>query len=742
MKKINARKYGYGTGLTLAALMGLLGPTPHGAFAQNAESENADDSLIFLDEVIVTATRREESIQDVGISVSALTSTDITRQGVEQFFDFATEIPNLAFGFTGDGSLAARSISIRGIGGTGTTGFYIDDTPVISTLDPRILDIERVEVLRGPQGTLFGARSMGGLVRLVTAQPDTGRVEGYAHGNLSFTEEGGANYLVDGAINAPLIKDKLALRVSSYYQYEEGVFDKGIGPLDAPPTSVDKNIDDLTSWGVQAALRFEATENLVLTPRIMYQDLDQDGFRFADLTPGNFLQRQVFDIEEGGTDEWVLASFTAEYNTHWGQFVSTTSYFDRNTFEQEDSSNASLFFLGIGPAPITREIGIDRFVQEVRFASDFEGPFQINSGVFYSESTTSPREYLWTIVGSGAVVGTGDDLAFTFDDRRDTQEFSIFSEVSYDLSDTLQLTAGARYFENETTFEQLQTGIFGNVEIPLDEIKENDINLMFMVEYQPNEDLLLYGRAAEGYRIGGVNIGVPDVCDADLASLNTDRDEVRGFNSDSLWTYEVGGKATVADGRMTVNAAAFRSEWNDLQTQVLLPCGFGFTGNAGAATIEGFEVEIAASVTEGLSLGVNAGYNDARITEVGEGTGQALGDPIFQVPDWTFATNAEYMAPVFGDFDGFFRVDYSYVGQSFSANNNPTDPRVRPSYELLDARFGIISNDIEVIVYAKNLTNEIANLADNRSIGLEVNNLQRIVTNRPRTIGVEVRKRF
>ncbi|MEM6680868.1 MAG: TonB-dependent receptor [Pseudomonadota bacterium] len=712
-----------------------------------AQGNAVGEDALEIDEIFVTATRREESIQDIGISVSALSQDDLINTGVETFFDFATDIPNLSFGFTGDGALGARGVAIRGVGGSQTTGFYIDDVPIIDSLNPRILDIERIEILRGPQGTLFGARSMGGLIRLVTAQPDTEVIEGYGHAGVSFTEEGGANYIADGAINMPLVEDRLAIRISAFYQYDEGIFEKGFGgPIDQPPVSIVENIDDQTSYGGQIALRWEATENLTITPRILYQYVEIDGFPFADLTPGNFLQRQIFDRQEGGTDEWYVASLVGEYRADWGTIVSTTSYTDRFVSETEDSSNAfNLFFGGLFPepvpAPITRDTGLERFVHETRFASTFGGRFQVNTGFFYADSTDAPFRYLWTGEGTAATFANPNDIFFTFGRTRTEREISVFGEVSYDILSNLQATIGARYFDNKTTIDQNQTGVFGPSALIADQA-EDGINLKFLVEYEPTADLLFYGSASEGYRIGGSNFDLIDTCDAELAQLGIDRETTNTFDSDSLWTYELGGKASLADGRVTMNAAAFRTRWNDRQTTVLLQCGQGFTANVGQATIDGFEIELAVEPIEGLSFGVNAGYNDARITDAGQGTGQQEGDPIFQVPDWTFAANAGYVWRSFDDYDGFVRAEFSHIGDSFSATNDTANPRLRPSYNILDARIGFQNDRYMFTLYAKNLTNEIANLGDNRSIGIEVNNLQRIVINRPRTIGMEVRASF
>ncbi|MEQ8693155.1 MAG: TonB-dependent receptor, partial [Pseudomonadales bacterium] len=594
--------------------------------------EPAKSGVKVLETVLVTATRRSESAQDVGLSMTVLDEDALNAKGVEVFFDFATAVPNLSFGVTGDGALAARTIAIRGIQGAGTTGFYIDDTPVLETIDPRILDIERVEILRGPQGTLWGARSMGGNVRLITKQPSTEGFEGTFHAGSSVTDEGGLNYTADGAVNIPMIDDTLLARISAFYNYEEGFFDKGLGPRSAPPTEVRNNIDDLTAQGGQIALRWEPTDALTITPRIMYQKVEMDGFRFADREPGNFLQRQIFGLPEGGEDEWYLGSLTVDYATEYGSLTSSTSYFERDVIEFEDSTDAQLAFFGVLlPSPISRSRGLERFVQELRFSSDLDGALQFVVGAFYSDSTV-PRLYTWTTEGAADIFGT--DTAVIFDDERTAKEAAIFGEVSYDLTEALTATLGLRYFRNETTFTQFTDGYFyGGVSSTINppDAEENGVNPKLLLEYQWTDNVMTYVSAAEGYRIGGNNIGLPPTCDAELESLGTSRDGVQSFDSDSLWSYEAGIKSTLADQRLTLNAAVFHSVWSDIQTTVLLDCGFGFTGNAGEAESTGFEVEINAQVTNNLTLGVNLGYNNAEITKAGEATGQSKGDPIYQV---------------------------------------------------------------------------------------------------------------
>jgi outer membrane receptor protein involved in Fe transport len=215
----------------------------------------------------------------------------------------------------------------------------------------------------------------------------------------------------------------------------------------------------------------------------------------------------------------------------------------------------------------------------------------------------------------------------------------------------------------------------------------------------------------------------------------------RSFKSDSLWNYEVGAKTAWLDRRITVNAAGFDIRWKDIQQQILLPCGFQFIANAGAAESKGAELEVRARATEHLEASIGVGYQDAKITQKGESP-QPVGSPVFQVPDWTGTASLSYFTAITSRWNLVGSLDYSYIGSSFSGNNSPSDPRKRPAYRLLDTRFALTTGSIELALVGKNLTNEVANLGDNRSIAAEVPGRPRLFVNQPRTVGIEVRTSF
>jgi iron complex outermembrane receptor protein len=706
-----------------------------------------------LQEIVVTATKRSEDLQNVGLSITALTTEQLESKGVEQFFDYGNSIPNLSFAIdSADGSLAARGIALRGIQGGNTTGFYIDDVPVLETLDPHIVDVARIEVLRGPQGTLYGAESMGGTVRIITAQPSATAFSGQLHVGTSGTEHGSLNGIAEGDVNLPLVSDVLSVRASGFYQFDSGFFDKGLGLESAPPTSIIHNVGSMEYYGGQIALKWEPVEGLNITPRVMYQETVQDGVPYALRNADNLLQRQVFNVHEGGTDKWWLDSLTINYTAPFGTFVSSTAYFDRKTFETEDDTDFTVYAFGLASplaSPITRAIDLRRFVQELRFASTFSGPFQMIFGGFYSDSTR-PRDYEWNTPGFAAATASPNDLILSFIDSRKATEDAVYGDASYDILPNLKATAGVRWFRDIATFHQFTNGAFyfftpSTYLAP--STTQSGFTPRYLLEYKVTPDLLVYASGAKGFREGGNNIALPSGpppigCDQDLKNVGLTASQVTTFKSDDLWSYEVGFKSSFAERRFTLNGAGFWIDWSNIQQQISLPlCGYGITGNSGAARSTGFELEFSGRPVPALTLGLGVGYTDARITQQGAGSPQTVGSPVYNVPEITVASNVEYERRLNAGWTGFTRLDYSHVSGSYSVNSQLT-PLYRPAYNIGDVRLGGRNERYEVTLFFKNLTNEHANLADAVMIGAEIPGQPHFVINQPRTAGVEARLRF
>ena len=745
-----------------------------------------------LEEIIVTATKRAADAQSLPLSVSSISGDELRERGLTEFFDYAVTIPNLSFGAATDGILSNRTVSLRGIEGTNTTGVYIDDTPITETIDPRILDLERIEVLRGPSGTLYGARSLGGTIRQITRQPDPGGSEGWARAELSITgSSGGMNSLVSGSFNMPL-SDRAAARFSGLVERRAGVFDRRVGTianhLSAPatlvgsPQSIIEDVDSQRVAAVQAHLLVKPTDALSITSRVLRQTTDLDGFPLADVDPGNFDHNRDFDVDEGGEDEWTLYTLNLNYAIKQGEFTSATSRFDRSTFETEASGSFINFLqalpgaaggfglfdvIGVKPitSPIYQTLNFETFVQEIRFASDLDGPRNFVAGVFYQstedDESFQPRNYarglndnfaelqrVLGIPGPLAAIWPFGDLVFTSHRPTDVEERGVFGEVSFDLNDRFSVVLGSRWFDTSVEFSEQQGGLAAGVplaedtplsSIPAEGGEQSEDGFIFKgaLEFQANESLFLYASVAEGFRLGGANGTIPGTlgCPDDLVELGLHDVDTSKYESDDLVSYEAGMKADL-NASTRLNATVFHIDFDGIQQRIQLTCGFQFRGNFGAAQSRGVEFELTARPSDGLNLALNVGYTDAQFTETVAGINQD-GDPLQFVPEWTAALVADYVAPsaLFG-MDLFVRADIAYVGESLSRVN--AIERERAAYEQIGLRLGLSNERYKAVFFVRNLTDTIANLGDNRSIAAETPGRPRWVVSRPRTIGLEL----
>ena len=760
-----------------------------------------------LEEVVVTAQKRSENLQSVPLSMTTFGGIALEQKAITTFFDYGTKVPNLAFAPTGDGVGTARTISIRGISGDNVTGFYVDETPLPDSIDPRVLDVDHIEVLRGPQGTLYGARSMGGTVRVITRPPNLDDFEATVHAGAGKTSRSDdANWTGDGVVNMPLIHGRMALRLSGFYDQEGGFFKRSYctdpttvailnaggtcRPLAASGVTTVKNIGAVDTYGGAASLTITVSDALTLTPRIMLQRAGYNGFPMADfltgtangigypvpptgaplptvMKPSAFTQARWFNVPESGYDAWGLYSLGLRWKTGSGEFISSTAYFDRKVFETEDETDFVFAAVTGTPQPgaISELKDYQRFAQEVRYASDLKGPMQFVIGAFYSDfhgrlpfaSYYPPAEVPGLdVVTSGPNNPDYPNLVFTQDYHTTIKEPAVFGELSYQATPALKLTGGLRWYQVKTTaygyLEGLATGGGPAIVDPLTTTTESGVNPKVQVDYHVTPDHMIYALAAKGFRPGGlvpstpagIPGGGPLDCAADLQAIdpNLTLAATRHFNSDSLWNYELGTKTAWLDRRLTVNAAAFYVKWKNIQQNILLGCGFQYKANAGAAESKGGEIEIHARPTEPLELSFGVGYQDAKITAASSGgavSPQQPGSPIYQVPDWTANASVSYTARLTDAWMLVSGLDWAYVGRSFSGNNNPVSPRERAAYNLLDARFALARGPLELALVGKNLSNEVANLGDSRSIAAEVPGRPRLFVNQPRTVWVEFR---
>jgi len=800
--------------LAWAGVVALIGALQAHADAPASTSE--------LQEITVTAQKRAESEQTVPLSMTTFGAVALQEKAVVDFFDYGTKVPNLGFAYTGDGMSTARTISIRGVSGDNVTGFYVDETPLPDSLDPRILDIDHIEVLRGPQGTLYGARSMGGTVRVITKTPDFTDSEVTVHAGMSDTARTNQpNYTGDIVANFPLVADRAALRLSAFMDDEAGYFkrryctDPATAGVTCFPqttgsltTTVD-NVGEVKNYGVTIGLSIKLTDDMMLTPRLLQQKSTYNGFLMSDvltasgsigypypsysappivlpsLVPTNFTQGRFFNIPEGGFDNWQLNSIDFKWNTGVGELVSSSSYFSRKVVETEDETDfvwADLLPLGqiLNPAyplpkpipsAISEEKDYQRFVEEVRFASQLSGPVQFVAGVFYSDlhgAIPFAANYPPALApGYGAIQTAAGvcaagiicpnpanpDEIYGSHYKTDIEEPAVFGQVSYQFLEAWKATAGLRWNQVKTTAGGYQEGTVtqapGGPAQVVDAVtttKENSTTPKLELDYRITPADMVYASAAKGFRPGGLVPSVPAAICASQLPPGTNADETRDYRSDSLWSYELGAKTGWFENRLTADAAIFYIDWKDIQQNILLPCGFQYKVNAGAAFSKGGEIELRALPIDPLELTLGVGNQNARITQPGGPLSPLQeGDHVFEVPDWTGNTSGTWTARLSDDYKLVSEIDYSYVGHSFSANNlAAADPatRLRPHYDLLDARIALAHGKVEYAFVGKNLGNTAANLADNRSLAAETPGRPRLVTNQPRTIGLEVRASF
>ncbi len=370
-------------------------------------------------------------------------------------------------------------------------------------------------------------------------------------------------------------------------------------------------------------------------------------------------------------------------------------------------------------------------------------------GGFYSDSTR-PRDYEWNTPGFAEATGSPSNLILSFIDSREATEEAIFGDVSYDILPNLKATVGVRWFRDIATFHQFTDGAFYGftpTTYVAPSTTESGFTPRYLLEYKVTPDLLVYASGSKGFREGGNNIALPAGpppigCDQDLANAGLSASQVGSFKSDNLWSYELGFKSSFAEHRYTLNGAGFLIDWSNIQQQISLPlCGYGITGNSGAARSTGFELEFSGRPIPELTIGLGVGYTDARITEQGAGSPQTVGSPVYNVPKLTVAGNVEYERNLTADWSGFTRLDYSHVDGSYTTNTQVT-PLYRPAYNIADFRLGGRNERYEVALFVKNLTNEHANLADAIMIGAEVPGQPHFVVNQPLTAGVEARIKF
>jgi len=692
------------------------------------------------EEITVTTRKRTEKLLKVPASITALSKADLSRYNIQKFNDYASQVPSLSF-ITGGGSAyglaSSRAIAIRGVVGNNTTGFYIDDTPVPATIDPRVVDLQRIEVLKGPQGTLYGSESEGGNIRLISNPPAYDKSTYDLTANAGATSHGGSPDYGDSIIaNLVLVPDQTALRLVQYDNHEAGFLNRTYPNPADPATRIDVgNQGQITTTGYSAALSDRVTEDLTATLRMLFQNSYDYGWPTAyapadDFTVHSYTLDRDHNNQEKSKDIWYLPSFVLNYTGAGYTITSSTSYFDRSTHDVED-----------GTEPVTEQLqgtfgysGPEQnslwdlnetdniFTQETRIAFD---PIYHVSGVaglyFSSERFVllqPPSIY------DGITSLYGDDNIYGGRSSLYTRNAAAFGELYIHILPSLTLTLGAREYLLHQEGDAYSNGIFGSPAPGHTDTYSDGLLPKFAISYQVTPDDLIYASSSKGFRPGGGGTPVPSTCDADLYKLGLNTSSPLSFQADSDWNYETGFKSSLLDHRLSVTGAAFQIDWKNIQQTInLADCGATFEGNAGAARIRGGELEVRSDPFLGVHFRAGLSYNDAHITSQGAGV-QAVGQRINGVPTWEASAGAEYDHAITPKVEGFISGDFSFTGDSTSADNSAGNPLIRKAYEVGNARAGVRFGSTELAFYINNFTNTKANLGDLQAISIV-----RIITN-------------
>jgi outer membrane receptor protein involved in Fe transport len=492
----------------------------------------------------------------------------------------------------------------------------------------------------------------------------------------------------------------------------------------------------------------------------MYQKIEADGLPFADVDPDETDTIRYFDSEEPGEDEWWIASVVFNLTLDAGEFTSTTAYYERETDEAEEEHTFLDFIYGAAVGiPITPLESVlrttseyENFSHETRFVSSFDSAVNFTVGVFYADNefvrgyppALQPGvDAALAAAGGPPVPGiVPNDLIFITNQPEEVEELAVFGEITWDINDAWSLVVGGRWYRTEVDFEAVSDGFAnGGPSAFSGNQKENGFNPRVMVSADLSDEVNVYASAAKGFRIGGVNGQIsPTLCGDEIAALNLNPDSLRSYDSDDLWSYEAGIKTNLADNRVAINAAVCYIDWKDTLKNVRLACGFQFSTNVGDAESQGAEIQIVATPMPGLSLSMGVGYTDTEIKSAEGFPGFLDGDEISGVPDLTANASAQYVFDLTDGWRGRLRVDANHYGESTSQSNNVL--RKRDSWSAVNLRAGVTNENWDITLFADNVTDERANLGDNRSIAAETPGRPRIVTNRPRTIGLEARYHF
>ncbi|MBO6504432.1 MAG: TonB-dependent receptor [Kordiimonadaceae bacterium] len=720
------------------------------AFAQaDAASQGASDDLL-LEEIVVTAGRREQILQDVPAAVNAVDPATFTTRGLQStrsVFDYTAGITFIDLGNPGRGTIAARGVPQASA--TPVFGVYVDDTPLTSNtnfsggaatfLDGLLLDLERIEIIKGPQGTLFGATSVGGMMRYISKDPALDDFRLSAGIDVHTVENGEWGQTYNGRVSAPIVKDKLGVTLAAYYRDIAGYVDY----VDAATGEVlEEDADRGNVEGYSADVLFVPTDDLKLrfkylkqesetdlSARVQLQGIDGDEALFGEFTSIAAPGPQVVDFE--------VISGSLEYDFGWATLNATTSGTEFSFATREDftAAFAGLVDLLDGRDPGTTNSvlfnagqGAEKFVQEIRLTSAESDNFEWIAGFYYTKEDTFNTQEL--------DVTPAFNLLFA-DFPSEYEEYAGFGDATFYINDKFDVTAGVRISRNEVTLNFVSSGLLaGETNFESEVINDTVDTYLFAARYRPSENVSLYARVASGYRPPQANLPVIDpFTGQDIAPPIV--------FADTAWSYELGAKGSNADNTVAYELALWKIDWANFQAP-LSANGVTTGGNAvDGLSAHGFEGSLTVAPTASFNATANISYTKSSLNEDEPGLGGLADEDFPEIPNWKGSVQWNYIFPVFEDWDATFGGGLRYQGGYVSAfSQSLTEVPVEvDNYLVADLNLRVSNGRYSFGIYATNLFDARA-LAERDDLIVGPATDSTAVFLRPRTIGFNVNVDF
>ena len=751
------------SGVSLAALIaGTSWLSSAFAAGTDANPAGAQDGNT-IEEVVVTARKRSELEQSSPVTLQAFSQQKIAELNITDFEDYARFAPSISYNSSGPGQ---DTIVIRGVAastgnraGESPAALYLDEQPLTSNAlmpDPRIVDVERIEVLPGPQGTLYGASSQSGTVRILTNKPNLDSFEGMAQVTGSTTEHGSGSYDINGMVNVPIVDDKLAIRISGFDSEYGGFIDNVPGTTPGGTHNNDAIAKDDVNLerqkGIRAAVRWEISSRVTFTGSYTFQDTDQHGPSSYDPAVGDLETVRFF--KEFFKDDWQQFAATIDADLGFADLVATSAYYTRHIHNISDNtaymqflthlakSNPTYYsFYNFGPDPLGYydfRLKEHRFTDEVRLSSKPGSRWNWIVGAFYQEMKEHTLANAHIInyedtpsyASVAAYLSKPTDVYFHQQVVYDRSQVAFFGELSYDITDQLTATIGSRYFIASNDGE-IDTQIPEGLPVEHSPLKAPQTGYTPKAElsYKINDDALVYALYSQGYRLGGANRDKPGLA----VPLQ--------YQPDKLTNYELGAKTEWFDNRLLVNLSAYWMHWDNFQLNIRNPnpaTYYFVTANVGQAEIKGIELETEAHPIDHLTIGAAGTVLNSALSKPAPFLDNApAGTRLPVTPELKYSLYVDYRFPLaLIGAQGYVRADVSHTGDSTN-NVDPTMAMVLPAYTTVNFQTGFDRDNFTLNLFANNLFDERAITFINPEV---YDHTQTPI--RPREIGITITQHF